>query len=240
MCLTFSVSPTFGVKYKLKSFLLTKNDDGGYYLNINNTSGGNIMNNVNKILLASLFLVVGTFFISCKVNSSSSEPTSSSSPTSSLNSSSDSSSLNSSSDSSISSTVEIEKETLNFTMDNLEVTYDGEVHSLEVNEELPEGVSVEYTNNDNTEIGTYDVHVKFIDTTGNYLVPEEFDDTYEIYNDNTYCQVTFIYDDGTQQIEFVKKGNVIVDVPSIEDKLGYESRWNYDFSNPIMNDENIT
>ena len=170
------------------------------------------MNNINKILLTLLFLVVGTFFISCKGNNSSSEFTSSSistnfpssvinsssssiigsstesvssssssnSSTSSISSNSSSSessttsssSLNESSSSSSSITVEPELEVLIFTMDDLEVTYDGNEYYLEINEELPQGVEVNYINNNKSKPGTYLVKAMFIDTTGKYEIED--------------------------------------------------------------------
>ena len=121
------------------------------------------MNNINKILLASLFLVVGTFFISCKGNSSSSEQTNSSTNNS-LSSLVNSSSIESSSN-------DVPKETLIFTMDDLTIVYDTYFHFLEINEELPEGVSVEYINNGHSNAGTYKVKAEFTDVTNNYIIP---------------------------------------------------------------------
>lgn len=41
------------------------------------------------------------------------------------------------------------------------VTYDGRVHSLEIEGTLPEGVDVDYVNNDQTDAGSYMVEAKF-------------------------------------------------------------------------------
>ncbi len=52
---------------------------------------------------------------------------------------------------------EEELKTINATLSNLTVTYNGEEHEILVNEDLPEGVSVTYTNNVKTDAGVYDV-----------------------------------------------------------------------------------
>ena len=49
-----------------------------------------------------------------------------------------------------------------------EVTYDGNVHSLAISGTLPDGVSVEYENNDKTNYGTYTVIAKFTSNNPNY------------------------------------------------------------------------
>lgn len=48
------------------------------------------------------------------------------------------------------------------------VNYDGNVHSLEVEGSIPNGVSIEYENNDQTNSGTYTVIAKFVHNNKNY------------------------------------------------------------------------
>ena len=58
----------------------------------------------------------------------------------------------------LTATLTIEKMTLTgITLDGDTFTYDGQVHSLEVEGQIPEGVSVAYENNDKTDAGQYTV-----------------------------------------------------------------------------------
>ena len=50
----------------------------------------------------------------------------------------------------------------NIKFEDKTVYYDGEVHSLKITGELPEGVSVSYENNDHAQIGEYEVIANFI------------------------------------------------------------------------------
>ena len=52
------------------------------------------------------------------------------------------------------------------------LTYDGYNHSIYVNGYLPNGIIIEYYNNNNINAGEYEVTAVFYDTTGNYIVPE--------------------------------------------------------------------
>ena len=52
--------------------------------------------------------------------------------------------------------------------EGIEVTYDGQPHSLAITGTLPAGVNVKYTNNNQTDAGEYTVTASFTDTTGNY------------------------------------------------------------------------
>ncbi|MCI2069023.1 MAG: MBG domain-containing protein [Bacilli bacterium] len=53
------------------------------------------------------------------------------------------------------------------------VTYDGTAHSLAITGTLPSGVTVSYTDNGQTDSGTYEVVAHFTDSTGNYNVPSD-------------------------------------------------------------------
>ena len=52
------------------------------------------------------------------------------------------------------------------------LTYDGYNHSIYVNGYLPQGIEVEYSNNNQINAGEYEITAVFYDTTGNYIVPE--------------------------------------------------------------------
>lgn len=66
----------------------------------------------------------------------------------------------------------IYKKKINVEFEDEEITYDGQAHSIYVKSDLPEGVLVGYENNKRVEIGTHTVVANFIDTTGNYEIPE--------------------------------------------------------------------
>ena len=50
--------------------------------------------------------------------------------------------------------------------------YDGQEHSIYIEGELPEGVTVTYEGNGQREIGNYEVHAYFSDSTGQYITEE--------------------------------------------------------------------
>ena len=62
-------------------------------------------------------------------------------------------------------------ELTNISLDNMTTRYDGNSHTLLITGKLPDGVSVTYENNVQTEIGNYTVSATITDTTGNYIVP---------------------------------------------------------------------
>lgn len=66
----------------------------------------------------------------------------------------------------------IYKKKINVEFSDEEFTYDGQAHSIYVKSDLPEGVLVGYENNKRVEIGTHTVVANFVDTTGNYQIPE--------------------------------------------------------------------
>ena len=77
--------------------------------------------------------------------------------------------------------------------------YDGSEHNITIMGELPEGVTVEYTNNGKVKVGEYEVIATFIDTTGNYEVPSPMTAalsvtqpfTYEIMNSEAIITGTY-------------------------------------------------
>ena len=91
-------------------------------------------------------------------------------------------------------TLTIKKAVLDITFDDKTFSYDGESHSIYINEELPEGVNVTYTNNDHYLEGNYQVTAYFEDITGNYIVPENITRTMSIVKDGKYHDLTIIYE----------------------------------------------
>ncbi|MCI1735532.1 MAG: leucine-rich repeat protein [Bacilli bacterium] len=75
--------------------------------------------------------------------------------------------------------------------------YDGSTHALAITGTLPEGVSVAYANNDQTEAGAYTITATFTDSTGNYSVPNPMSAVltiYRVYTGLTFADATATYD----------------------------------------------
>ena len=109
------------------------------------------------------------------------------------------------------STLKIDKKELtanDIKFDSKEVTYNGQVQSLEVTG-LPDGVTVVYENNENINAGTYEVVAKLTDTTGNYDIPAELKATLKINkkeltsNDLTFASKNVTYDGNKHSLEVV-------------------------------------
>jgi hypothetical protein len=82
---------------------------------------------------------------------------------------------------SMSATLTITKSSLSgISFSGSTFTYDGSSHSIFVSGTLPSGVTVSYTNNGQTDAGSYDVTAHFSDSTGNYTVPEDMKATLTI------------------------------------------------------------
>jgi hypothetical protein len=63
--------------------------------------------------------------------------------------------------------------------------YDGYKHSIYLNGQLPEGLSVSYINNEQTEVGTYRVTAKYLASDTNaYITPEPVSATMTIVQAN--------------------------------------------------------
>mgnify|MGYP003309373604 CR=1 FL=1 len=62
---------------------------------------------------------------------------------------------------------------------------DGKSHSLTVKGEIPEGINVEYTNNEKTEAGIYEVTAHFTGSNKNYIVPNDMKATMTITDELT-------------------------------------------------------
>lgn len=60
----------------------------------------------------------------------------------------------------------------NIVFESQSFIYDGEAHSIYIQGDLPEGVTVTYEGNGNTEIGEYEVYAYFSDSTGKYETEE--------------------------------------------------------------------
>lgn len=110
------------------------------------------------------------------------------------------------------------------------VTWDGNAHEICVESPLPDGVSVSYDNNSQTEVGEHEITAHF-DVGNNYLPIEDMKATLTIA-EKTY-NVTFV-DCATTTTKTVGHGKNLTDVPTPSAKDGYAACWNTD------NFENVT
>lgn len=96
--------------------------------------------------------------------------------------------------------------TLKITFPSATFTYDGEPKSLAIEGELPEGVTVTYEGNGQTEVGVYEVTATFADSTGKYTLPEPMKATLTIVLPSikgiSFTDVTVPYD--------TKKHNIFI------------------------------
>ena len=127
-------------------------------------------------------------------------------------------------------TLTIEKAPLEITFDDQTFSYDGKEHSIYINEELPEGVNVTYTNNNQVKVGTYEVIASFKDTTGNYIVPNDMTRELKIIKDGKYHDLTIIYIDGSIETKVVENGHVIDYLPTLS-KTGYTNYYINQYTN---------
>ena len=136
----------------------------------------------------------------------------------------------------LSATLVIEKaQILGVKFDDLQVVWDGDSHSVEV-QGLPNGVSVEYVNNFQTEVGVYDVVAKF-DVGNNYLPLDDMNAKLTILE--KMCLLTFADGQGEDRSVSVGYGKCISDVPPVRDVVGYTARWNFDINEKIYGDMRI-
>ena len=110
------------------------------------------------------------------------------------------------------------------------VTWDGNAHEICVDSPLPDGVSVSYDNNSQTEVGEHEITAHF-DVGNNYLPIEDIKATLTIA-EKTY-NVTFV-DCATTTTKTVGHGKNLTDIPTPSAKDGYAACWSTD------NFENVT
>lgn len=105
-----------------------------------------------------------------------------------------------------------------------EYIYDGKEHSIEIAQNLPKGVEVTYTNNNQVNPGIYEITAKLTDTTGSYEVVSELKATLTIYERKVTSIEDFEYtieDDYINLTNFIgeKKDVFIPSKFQIEDKM---------------------
>ncbi len=116
------------------------------------------------------------------------------------------------------------------------VTWDGNAHEICVESPLPDGVSVSYDNNSQTEVGEHEITAHF-DVGNNYLPIEDMKATLTIA-EKTY-NVTFV-DCATTMTKTVGHGKNLTDVPTPSAKDGYAACWNTDNFENVTSDMTVT
>ena len=130
----------------------------------------------------------------------------------------------------------INKLTIDVSLEDQTVSYDGEYHSLSLNGYIPNGISVINTNNSFNKVGEYTVTYTFKDTTGNYNIVESLEATLTIVKDGKYHDVIFIFEDGTTKEYVIANDSYLYNIPSVPYKKGHTGVWDSDTSLPITND----
>ena len=86
------------------------------------------------------------------------------------------------------------------------VKYDGNVHSLEIKGQLPNGVVVEYENNDQVNAGTYTVIAKFTHSNKNYNLIENMSAILQINKKDV--DVSNVYIDDSREYDYLYSNDV--------------------------------
>ncbi|MDE7372481.1 MAG: InlB B-repeat-containing protein, partial [Clostridia bacterium] len=107
-------------------------------------------------------------------------------------------------------------------------TWDGSKKRIEIEGELPNGVSVSYENNGQTEVGEYEIIAHF-DCGKNY---ESIADMRAMLTIRAVSyEITFVEEDGTSRVVKITSGSE-VDIPKPKEKRGYKGKWSIaDFRN---------
>ena len=130
----------------------------------------------------------------------------------------------------------INKAPIGVSLNNKTISYDGKVHSLTIEGELPKGVSVEYINNLHKSVGEYEVVAILKDMTGNYDVEEKLRATMSIVKDGKYHDVYFCYEDGTVEEMIIPNGEIIPNIPKLDEKNGYSNKWVIEGSDEVVDE----
>ena len=106
-------------------------------------------------------------------------------------------------------------------MSDKTLTWDGNEHSIYVENDLPQGVSVSYENNAQTEPGVYEVVAHF--DVGNNFEPIADKTAKLTINEKTY---TILFEDCLgKTTRIVGHGKTLLDVPEPSEKDGYVAVW---------------
>lgn len=125
-------------------------------------------------------------------------------------------------DATLKATLTIEKAQVgDIVMNDKTLTWDGNEHSIYVENDLPQGVSVSYENNAQTEPGVYEVVAHF--DVGNNFEPVADKTAKLTINEKTY---TILFEDCLgKTTRIVGHGKTLLDVPEPSEKDGYVAVW---------------
>ena len=125
-------------------------------------------------------------------------------------------------DATLEATLTIEKAQVgDIVMNDKTLTWDGNEHSIYVENDLPQGVSVSYENNAQTEPGVYEVVAHF--DVGNNFEPVADKTAKLTINEKTY---TILFEDcHGKTTRIVGHGKTLLDVPEPSEKDGYVAVW---------------
>jgi len=115
-------------------------------------------------------------------------------------------------------------------------TWSGEKYFLEIDGDLPAGVTVRYDNNGQSSVGVYKVTAHF-DAGKNYQPIDDMTATLTI--NEKMLKVRFFNEDGSYVEKEIGYGKTLEDIPEPLGKLGYSAKWETEDGHE-PNYENIT
>ncbi len=109
--------------------------------------------------------------------------------------------------------------------------YDGNEHMLEITGTLPVGVTVSYSPNALTDVGSLPVTATFIgDDNHNPIAPMSA--TLKVVKDGKYHDVDFVTPNGVER-RVVAHGESVANIPEVPHKDGYTAEWNADLTHIV-------
>ena len=102
---------------------------------------------------------------------------------------------------------------------DLSVPYDEQAHSITIEGDLPEGITVEYTNNGQTKAGEYEITAHFSGTNDHYECPEDMKATLYIEDDYEGLVYEQVDDHYAVVGVFPWEGDTVLNIPAVYDGL---------------------
>ncbi len=103
--------------------------------------------------------------------------------------------------------------------EDLSVPYDEQAHSITIEGDLPEGITVEYTNNGQTKAGEYEITAHFSGTNDHYECPEDMKATLYIEDDYEGLDYKQVDDHYAVVGVFPWEGDTVLNIPAVHDGL---------------------
>lgn len=125
----------------------------------------------------------------------------------------------------------------NLSFEDKSFSYDGNLHSIYVNGEVPNGVSISYENNDHIQEGEYEVVATIKNEISSYDMSITMKATLNIIKDGKYHDVLFELLDGTYEKQVIENNKSINLFPTASKKVGYSfDKWVNKNNNETIND----